>query len=52
MPLKRRRRIAIERRADRIGNRGKADIFGVQDAVPIGEMVHRSRANAWKYSCW
>ena len=41
----RRRRIAVEGRADRVGDGGQVDVLGVQHAVARGEMVHRrSRA--------
>ncbi len=38
--IERRRRIAIEWRADGGGKLGKADILGVEDALPVSEMVH------------
>ena len=40
VPLDGRARIAIERRADGVGQRDEIDLFGVQHAVAIGEMVH------------
>ncbi len=45
VPLERRRRIAIEGRADRGGEAGKVDLLGVKHvlvghAAPVGEMVH------------
>ena len=40
MPLKRRGRIAIERRADGVRQRDQIDVFGVQHAVAISEMMH------------
>jgi hypothetical protein len=42
VPLKRRRRVHIKRRADLPRDLGEADIFGVQDAVYIVEVVHGS----------
>ena len=41
MPLQCRRRIAIERRADTAGERGKVYRLGVQSAVAIGKVMHR-----------
>ena len=40
MPLERRRRIAIERRADILGDHLEADILGMEHAVAIGKMMH------------
>ena len=40
VPLQRRGRIAIERRADGLGEAGKIDRLGVHHAGAIGEMVH------------
>ena len=40
VPLERRGRIAIERRADGLGEAGEIDRLGVQHAVAIGEVVH------------
>ena len=40
VPLQRRGRIAIERRADRLREVGEIDRLGVQHAVAIGEVVH------------
>ena len=40
MPLERRGRIAIERRADGVRQRGQIDVLGVQDAVAISEVMH------------
>jgi hypothetical protein len=40
VPLQRRRGIAIERRAHLIGKHGKADVLGMEDAAPIGEVMH------------
>ena len=42
VPLERRARIAIKRRADGLRQRGKIDGLGVQHAVAIGEMMHGS----------
>ena len=44
VPLQRRGRIAIERRADGLGEARKIDRLGVHHAGAIGEMVHGSRA--------
>ena len=40
MPFERRRRIAIEGRAGSGGEIGKADVLGVEDALPVGKVVH------------
>jgi hypothetical protein len=40
MPLERRARIAIERRADGVRQRNEIDRFGVQHAVAISEVMH------------
>ena len=40
VPDQRRRRVAVERRADPIGKCGEVDVFCVEDAVPQSEMVH------------
>ena len=40
VPLERRGRIAIERRADGLRRAREIDLLGVQHAVAIGEMVH------------
>ena len=40
VPLQRRARIAIKRRADGLRQRDEIDGFGVQHAVAIGEMMH------------
>ena len=40
VPLQRRGRIAIERRADAFRQRDEIDLFGVQHAVAISEVVH------------
>ena len=46
VPLERRGRIAIERRADLSASVAQVDVLGVQDAVAIGEMMHRQRPRA------
>ena len=43
VPFQRRRRIDIERGADRFGNLGQGDVFGVQHAIPVIKMMHDSR---------
>jgi hypothetical protein len=40
MALDGRARIAIKRRAYRVGKRHKIDVLGVQHAAPIGKMMH------------
>ena len=40
MPLERRGRIAIERRADLFGDPAQVDALGMQHAVAIGEVMH------------
>ena len=42
VPLQRRGRIAIERRADAVGERVEVHRLGVQHAVAIGEVMHRA----------
>jgi len=44
VPPQRRGRIAVKRRADGLRERVEADRLGVEDAVAIGEMVHRARS--------
>ena len=41
VPLQRRRRIAIKRRADLVRKADKIDAFRVKEAVPVREMMHR-----------
>src|SRR6185437_13750290 len=40
VPLQRRAGIAVERRANRLGQRVQIDIFGMKDAAAIAEIVH------------
>ncbi len=46
MADQRRRRIAIEGRPDRIGERGQVDVLGEQAAAAVGEMVHAAASAA------
>ena len=47
MPLERRGRIAIERRADGLRQRDQIDVLGVQHAVAISEMMHAAVFRTW-----
>ncbi len=39
MPLQRRARVAIERRADGLGQRGEIDVFGEETAALVVEVI-------------